>query len=606
MPSVTASPGTLASDNSNGGATAWTNPSNAAASDNSYAVATNHSSSHYLKATNFGFSIPSGATITGVLLEIECKSNGGSVGTVKIVKGGSVVGNGGTSPLFGPINMSAVDTYNAYGGVNSLQAWNVTLTDTDVNASNFGCVFSVGNGGKGSYTTSVDHIRITVYYETGTATGGSVGPSLGGTAVNTGGTVAWVNPGNAVAEDGSFATFTRSNTGPSDTLVVTNFGFAVPAGAVIKGVLVEIKKKGSAATNFYDFSIHLEGPAATLTRADTVTAWSTTLAYVSCGSSIDLWGTSDLTPTLVNASTFGVRLRANRTAGSGSQTASVDSVRITVYYDTYAAAGIDADAGQGLLDLTAVAPTVTKGASLPAVGLDLTAIAATTSKSTTLTAVAVELVGLAGDTPLLAAAGQGLIEVLPVVAATAKQAASGQGLIDVTPLAAATTKAVASGQGSIDFTPVAANATKQAASGQGLVDLTLVAATAAKSAASGQGLVDLTPVAPAAAHAAAVPTDAWLLAPVAPASTKGVASGQGLIDWSPVPAIVTYAAALPADAWLLLPVSPETSKSAVLAAVGVELVGVIAEVELIGIAKFSFQATLVRAPTWASLRRAGT
>ena len=40
--------------------------------------ATFNNTSRYLKATNFGFVIPTGATIDGVLVEIEAKQDGGS------------------------------------------------------------------------------------------------------------------------------------------------------------------------------------------------------------------------------------------------------------------------------------------------------------------------------------------------------------------------------------------------------------------------------------------------------------------------------------------------------------------------------------------------
>jgi len=68
------SPGTLA-DDAAVGAVAWTNPGNAASSDNAYAVFSTSGvqQSHYLKATNFGFSIPAGATIDGVAVSIERK-----------------------------------------------------------------------------------------------------------------------------------------------------------------------------------------------------------------------------------------------------------------------------------------------------------------------------------------------------------------------------------------------------------------------------------------------------------------------------------------------------------------------------------------------------
>lgn len=57
----TKSPGTLA-DDAAVGTVAWSNPSNAASSNDSYATASGAGgTTHYLKATNFGFAIPAGA-----------------------------------------------------------------------------------------------------------------------------------------------------------------------------------------------------------------------------------------------------------------------------------------------------------------------------------------------------------------------------------------------------------------------------------------------------------------------------------------------------------------------------------------------------------------
>ena len=87
------SPGTIA-DDATVGTVAWTNPDNAKVSDNVYATVSliGIGISHYLKATNFGFSIPTGATINGILVEIEKKDisaavSGGHDEYVKIVKG---------------------------------------------------------------------------------------------------------------------------------------------------------------------------------------------------------------------------------------------------------------------------------------------------------------------------------------------------------------------------------------------------------------------------------------------------------------------------------------------------------------------------------------
>ena len=75
------SPTTLANDNSIG-VVAWTNPSNAGASDNSYATAipSGTQTTYYLKTTNFGFGIPSGATVSGIEASVERKADAVSDG----------------------------------------------------------------------------------------------------------------------------------------------------------------------------------------------------------------------------------------------------------------------------------------------------------------------------------------------------------------------------------------------------------------------------------------------------------------------------------------------------------------------------------------------
>jgi hypothetical protein len=66
------------------------------------------------------------------------------------------------------------------------------------------------------------------------------GPTIAGTGADGGGVnVAWVNPGNITANDGSFAT-AALNASFSNELKATNFNFAIPAGATIISVQVDI------------------------------------------------------------------------------------------------------------------------------------------------------------------------------------------------------------------------------------------------------------------------------------------------------------------------------------------------------------------------------
>src|ERR1035437_7300149 len=142
--------GTMA-DDATVGTVAWSNPDNAKVSDNVYAVfnqtgtVTTHS--HYLKATSFGFSIPTGATINGILVEIERKSTGVGSGyddKVQIVKADGTIGTTNkaiipVSPNFVGIYPSS-DTYCSYGSSSDL--WGETWDSTKINDVDFGVVLS--------------------------------------------------------------------------------------------------------------------------------------------------------------------------------------------------------------------------------------------------------------------------------------------------------------------------------------------------------------------------------------------------------------------------------------------------------------------------------
>ena len=164
-------------DNIAGSPWPWGYTSNAAASDNSYALFGYGSGiplteSGRLAATNFGFAIPSGATIDGIVVEVEKKCSNAAYSskdkTVSLVKGGSVSGDNKASASVWPTS----DAYSTYGGATDL--WGLTWTDTDINATNFGAVISVqcNATGKSSVVHSIDHIRITVYYTEGGGGGG--------------------------------------------------------------------------------------------------------------------------------------------------------------------------------------------------------------------------------------------------------------------------------------------------------------------------------------------------------------------------------------------------------------------------------------------------
>lgn len=168
-------PGTMANDTAVG-TDGWSLPNNAKVSDNTHTTATGSSTadSNYLKATNFGFAIPSGATINGVTVSIERKfssaPNTAKDKVVKLVKGGTVSGNNKADT---GTNWPSTDTVKTYGGAADL--WGLTLTDTDTNASTFGVVLQIAktvSDGKSGTNAYVDFISITIDYTTGGGGGG--------------------------------------------------------------------------------------------------------------------------------------------------------------------------------------------------------------------------------------------------------------------------------------------------------------------------------------------------------------------------------------------------------------------------------------------------
>lgn len=161
--------GTFAND-ATVGTVDWSAPSNASASDNSYATAASGLApgdivTKYLKATNFGFSIPGGARIDGILVEVEGKHvndfDSDTTSGVKLVKAN---GSFGTENKTGG-SWTTSDTYRSFGGASDL--WGDTWTTEDINDADFGVGISrtiQREDGSTQTTSSIDHIRITVYY----------------------------------------------------------------------------------------------------------------------------------------------------------------------------------------------------------------------------------------------------------------------------------------------------------------------------------------------------------------------------------------------------------------------------------------------------------
>lgn len=122
--------------------------------------------SNYYCNIDYGFAgVPSGATITGIKASIYRYGSNFKDYSVKLVKGGTPQGNDKADTS---TNFPGSATLKDYGGDGDL--WGLSLTDTDVKASNFGVAFAVQQTASGYSECYLDYMGITVYYTTGGGT----------------------------------------------------------------------------------------------------------------------------------------------------------------------------------------------------------------------------------------------------------------------------------------------------------------------------------------------------------------------------------------------------------------------------------------------------
>jgi hypothetical protein len=113
----------------------------------------------YLKGTKYGFAIPAGAVINGIVVEVRRHGEGEGVedASVKLVKAGSVAGTDRAAAGAWP----GSDATMVYGSPTDL--WGTTWTVAQVNAEGFGAAISAKVDFLG-VKPAVDVITITVYY----------------------------------------------------------------------------------------------------------------------------------------------------------------------------------------------------------------------------------------------------------------------------------------------------------------------------------------------------------------------------------------------------------------------------------------------------------
>ena len=131
----------------------------------------------------------------------------------------------------------------------------------------------------------------------------------------------WVNPNLAVSDNGAYATSTVNDNQVTDALQCTQYGFTIPAGATILGIIVRIERRtsaGAAGAPRQDAAMRvLKAGVAQAADRSTTTPYTTADVLEDHGTATDLWGTA-WTAADVNDTNFGGRFQAfkNGTAGA--------------------------------------------------------------------------------------------------------------------------------------------------------------------------------------------------------------------------------------------------------------------------------------------------
>lgn len=230
-------PGTVASVTNAGtseNAETWVGTNNLGADDGSEATITaatydSPDISALLRAGNFGFSIPTDATVNGITVEIDRRNSAGAASDnrVQLSRGTTFAGLVGDNKADTALDWPTTTAVKTYGGAADL--WNTTWTPAQINATDF-CVWLSVQADAANTDIQVDYIRVTVTYTPANVSGSggvtiplTAGAGTGEQVFTGTGSVSF--PGPAFSGDG---TETEGYTGSGGVA----FGFALAGSGI--------------------------------------------------------------------------------------------------------------------------------------------------------------------------------------------------------------------------------------------------------------------------------------------------------------------------------------------------------------------------------------
>jgi hypothetical protein len=166
-------------------------------------------------------------------------------------------------------------------------------------------------------------------------TSGFNNPSTVVSSSYTGGTIVWDNPSYAVSFNTQYASSTLTGALGTDSAMLnsTHYGFAIPAGSTINGIVVMCRKLCDYSSEVRDVKAYLLKNYATVgsNLSDTGAGWTTSAVWKNYSNMTGLWGTT-WTAEEINADGFGFGLSAEVYAGGGDDLPQIDVCQIMVNY----------------------------------------------------------------------------------------------------------------------------------------------------------------------------------------------------------------------------------------------------------------------------------
>lgn len=143
----------------------------------------------------------------------------------------------------------------------------------------------------------------------------------------------WADLDNAHTDDSNAATVSFSDSGSSDEVRWTGYGFTtsdIPDGSTINGVQTELD--GEASGTGVNQKLEIFDATNGVSSEKDSNGFPTTRGTTNEGGATDLWGNGSISDADVRASTFGAQLRAVNNAIKESRDASLYSIKVRVEY----------------------------------------------------------------------------------------------------------------------------------------------------------------------------------------------------------------------------------------------------------------------------------